>query len=143
MHESISAVNQGFPVNIMRMEQYGVPDFYELVLVANEGKVSEDPDLVQRFVRAAMRGYQDAIDDPQGAVQLLGEVRPEVDLSIEIPGVDLLAPLWEPDNGKNFGWQEEDRWVDFAQWMQESGLLASGADAKSAFNNSFVENADK
>jgi ABC-type nitrate/sulfonate/bicarbonate transport system substrate-binding protein len=142
VHESISAENQGFPVNIMRMEEYGVPDFYELVLVANERKIAENPDLVQRFVRATMRGYQDAIADPQGAVQLLGEVRPEVDLSIERPGVDLLAPLWEPDNGQSFGWQEEGRWIEFAQWMRQSGLLTSQVDVTSAFNNSFVADAD-
>ena len=35
-HESISAQNQGFPVVVMRMEEWGVPDFYELVLVTSE-----------------------------------------------------------------------------------------------------------
>ena len=143
VHESISAENQGFPVNIMRMEEYGVPDFYELVLVANERKIAENPDLVQRFVRATMRGYQDAIADPQGAVQLLGEVRPEVDLSIERPGVDLLAPLWKPDDGQSFGWQEEGRWVEFADWMRQGGLLNSQVDAASAFDNRFVASASK
>jgi putative hydroxymethylpyrimidine transport system substrate-binding protein len=143
VHESISAENQGFPVNVIRMEQYGVPDFYELVLVANEQKIADNPDLVQRFVRGVIRGYQDAMADPQGAVQLLGEVRPEVDLSIERPGVELLAPLWQPDGGQSFGWQEEKRWVDFAQWMQENGLITSEVDAQTAFNNSFVANASE
>ncbi|MDA0733374.1 MAG: ABC transporter substrate-binding protein [Chloroflexi bacterium] len=141
VHESISAVNQGFPVNIMRLEEHGVPDFYELVMVANEDMIAENPDLIQRFVRGVRRGYQDAIDDPRGAVQLLKDVRPEVDLTIENPGVDLLAPLWEPDGGQGFGWQEEARWVDYAQWMEESGLLDGGLDATAAFDNSFVANA--
>lgn len=145
VHESISAENQGFPVNIMRLEHYGVPDFYELVMVANEEMIAENPDLVQRFVRGARRGYQDAIADPQGAVELLKEVRPEVDLAIESPGVELLAPLWEPDGGQGFGWQEEPRWVDYAQWMEESGLLDDGsaASAVAAFDNSFVANAGR
>jgi putative hydroxymethylpyrimidine transport system substrate-binding protein len=137
VHESISAINQGFPVNIMRMEQHGVPDFYELVLVTNEEKIKENPELVQRFVRAASRGYQDAIADPQGAVELLKRVRPEVDLAIESPGVDMLAPLWNSDQGV-FGWQDEARWVEFAAWMQENGLLNPGSDVSSAFDNSFV-----
>jgi putative hydroxymethylpyrimidine transport system substrate-binding protein len=142
VHESISAENQGFPVNIMRMEQHGVPDFYELVMVTNEAKIAESPELVQGFVRAAMRGYEDAIADPQGAVELLARVKPEVDLSIERPGVDLLAPLWEPVEGKNFGWQEESRWTEFANWMQENGLLSAEVDPKAAFNNSFVANVE-
>jgi putative hydroxymethylpyrimidine transport system substrate-binding protein len=140
VHESISAINQGFDLNIMRMEQHGVPDFYELVLVANEEKITRDPDLVRGFVRASMRGYQDAIADPQAAVDLLKRLRPEVDLDIEKPGVDLLAPLWSSSTGV-FGWQEEDRWVSFAKWMHENGLLASEGDALAAFDNSFVSGA--
>ncbi len=137
VHESISAINQGFPVNIMRMEHYGVPDFYELVLVTNEEKIKENPELVRRFIRAVTRGYQDAIADPQGAVELLKRVRPEVDLAIESPGVDMLAPLWSSDQGV-FGWQDEDRWVKFAAWMEETGLLKPGSDVSAAFDNSFV-----
>ena len=140
VHESISATNQGFELNIMRMEEHGVPDFYELVVVANEEKIANDPELVQRFVRGVMRGYQDAMADPQDAVQLLKRLKPEVDLDIEIPGVELLAPLWASEEG-TFGWQEERRWLDFAQWMVDSGRLSSTADAASAFDNSFVANA--
>ena len=137
VHESISAVNQGFPVNIMRMEEHGVPDFYELVLVTTEDKIANDPEQVQKFVRATARGYQDAIADPQGAVQLLKRVRPEVDLAIESPGVDILAPLWSASQG-GFGWQEEARWVEFAKWMRDTGQLTEDSDPKAAFDNSFV-----
>lgn len=137
VHESISAVNQGFPVNIMRMEQHGVPDFYELVLVTNEKKIKENPEMVERFVRAVTRGYQDAIADPQAAVELLKRVRPEVDLAIESPGVEMLAPLWGTDQGV-FGWQDEARWVEFAAWMAENGLLNGTVDVNAAFDNSFV-----
>ncbi len=140
VHESISATNQGFELNILRLEEHGVPDFYELVLVASEEKIAQEPELVQRFVRAGMRGYQDAMADPQAAVQLLKQLKPEVDLEIESPGVDLLAPLWASENG-TFGWQESKRWADFAQWLADNGMLSSGIDAASAFDNSFVANA--
>ena len=139
VHESISATNQGFELNIMRMEQNGVPDFYELVIVANEEKIAQDPDLVQSFVRGVTRGYQDAIADPQDAVQLLKRVKPEVDWAIEIPGVELLAPLWATDNGV-CGWQEEARWKDFAEWLVDTGRLSASTDPMAAFDNSFVAN---
>ena len=34
-HESILLENEGHPVNIMRMEEWGVPEYYELVMVTN------------------------------------------------------------------------------------------------------------
>ena len=139
VHESISATNQGFELNIMRMEQNGVPDFYELVIVASEDKIAQDPDLVQRFVKGVTRGYKDAIADPQDAVQLLKRIKPEVDLAIEIPGVVLLAPLWATDNGV-FGWQEGARWQHFAKWLVDTGRLSASTDPMAAFDNSFVAN---
>ena len=140
VHESISANNLGFELNIMRMEEHGVPDFYELVIVASEDKIANNPEVVQKFVRAVTRGYQDAIADPLDAVALLKSVKPETDLDIENPGVILLAPLWATDNGV-FGWQEQDRWQEFAQWLVDTGRLTSAADATTAYDNSFVEGA--
>lgn len=137
VHESISAENQGFELNVMRMELNGVPDFYELIIVANEDKIANNPDLVQRFVRGVTRGYQDAIADPEDAVRLLKEVRPEVELDIEIPGVKLLAPLWATENGV-FGWQDEERWTAFADWMVETGWIPSADPVAGAFDNQFV-----
>lgn len=140
VHESISANNLGFELNIMRMEEHGVPDFYELVIVASEDKIANNPEVVQKFVRAVTRGYQDAIADPLDAVALLKSVKPETDLDIENPGVILLAPLWATDNGV-FGWQEQDRWQEFAEWLVDTGRLTSAADATTAYDNSFVEGA--
>jgi len=140
VHESISANNQGFELNIMRMEEYGVPDFYELVIVTSEDKIANDPEIVQRFVKAVTRGYKDAIADPLDAVAVLKSVKPETDLEIENPGVALLAPLWATDNGV-FGWQEKSRWEEFANWMVQSGRLSSADGASAAYDNSFVEGA--
>ena len=140
VHESISANNQGFDLNVMRMEENGVPDFYELVIVASEEKITEDPEIVQKFVKAVTRGYKDAIADPLEAVAVLKAVMPETDLEIENPGVMLLAPLWATDNGV-FGWQEQVRWDEFANWMVQSGRLSSADGASAAYNNSFVEGA--
>jgi len=47
-------------------------------------------------------------------------------------------PLWFADNGV-FGWQEESKWLGYAQWMSDGGLLTKPVDARQAFTNSFVE----
>mgnify|MGYP003323340470 FL=1 len=120
------------------MEENGVPDFYELVIVASEDKIANQPDIVQRFVNGVTKGYRDAISDPLDAVAVLKSVKPETDLAIENPGVELLAPLWATDNGV-FGWQEDSRWMEFAGWMVDSGRLSSADGATNAYDNSFVE----
>ncbi len=137
-HESILAENEGYPVNIMRMEEWGVPDFYELVMVTSEDTLSERPDVVERFVRAVRRGFEDAMKDPQEGVDaLLRGTRDEVDEAIERPGADLVAPMWAPETGR-FGDQDAARWESFTKWMQDNGLLDSSVVASDAFTNRFA-----
>ena len=62
----------------------------------------------------------------------------EVDRAIEGPGADLLVPLWKTDEA-NFGTQTNARWVGFASWMQETGLLSQEVDASKAFTDEFIK----
>ena len=136
-HESISAENQGYPLSIMRMEEWGVPDFYELVIVTSEAKITEDPDLVRRFLKALKRGYENAARNTQGSIDTLQRLAPEIDEEIDRPGVELIAPLWQ-DSPRGFGWQEESRWSDFAQWMKEAKILPEDFDVNQAFTTEFL-----
>lgn len=134
-HESILLENEGYPVNIMRMEDWGVPDYYELVMVTSEETLQNRRDVVERFVRAVRRGYQDAIADPQAGVDILLEAsQGEVDEAIERPGADLLAPLWATDTA-SFGEQDPARWAGFVQWMKDNGLVEGDLNAEDAFAN--------
>jgi putative hydroxymethylpyrimidine transport system substrate-binding protein len=136
-HESIVLENQGHAVNIMRMEAWGVPDYYELVLVTSDHTLTSKPEVVERFVRAVRRGYEDGVKDPQAGVDiLLKGTRGEVDEKIERPGATLLAPLWQTDRVR-FGTQEMAKWAGFTQWMQAHGLLAGHVKASEAFTNRF------
>ena len=137
-HESILMENQGYPVNVMRLEEFGVPDYYELVLVTSEDMLENNPDVVQRFVRAVTRGYADAAADPDGAIEiLLNATGDEVDEAIERPGIKVIAPLWT--NGNPAGTQTEEKWANFAQWLLDNGQVDEPIDAKAAFTNEFVE----
>lgn len=135
-HESILLEMQGYPITIMRMEDWGVPDFYELVLVASEDMISKHPDTVGRFVRATARGFAYAIVDPQAAVDILVEANPETDKELETQGIGLLAPLWT-EGALAFGAQTLERWESLAQWMKDSGLLGDDVDAGEAFTAEF------
>jgi putative hydroxymethylpyrimidine transport system substrate-binding protein len=137
-HESIVMELLGFSVNVLRMEEWGVPDFYELVLVASEDTVSNDPEIVERFLRATARGFADAIADPQGAVDILMDANPETDKALETQGIGLLAPMWT-EGAPTFGWQTQERWQDFARWMKDQGLLREEVDEREAFTSEFLE----
>ena len=136
-YESIAMEMQGFPVRVLRMEDWGVPDFYELVLVTNQDMLSRDPDVVRRFLRATAKGFADAIDDPQMAVDILVDANPEVDNALETRSIALLAPMWT-EGVHTFGWQTKERWQSLARWMKDKGLLKEDVNEDGAFTSEFV-----
>ena len=133
-HESINMENIGYPVNVMRMEEWGVPDYYELVLVTSESYLEENQDVAERFIRAIKRGFEEAISDPQAGVDVLVAENPgEIDEDIDRPGADLLVEMWQLPSGGGFGTQEPARWNSFVQWMKDNDMLEQSLDASAAY----------
>jgi putative hydroxymethylpyrimidine transport system substrate-binding protein len=138
-HESIVIELEGHKVNVMRMEEWGVPDFYELVLVTDESTLKNRRDVVERFTRAFRKGFEAAMANPQQSVGTLVELnRDSVNEPVERKGVDLLAPVWKAEAPK-FGWQAADRWRSFADWMKKEKFIRETLDPAKAFTNEFAE----
>ncbi len=137
VHESILAELEGYPVDVMRVEQWGVPDFYELLLVTNERTVLDRPDVLKRFLRATAKGYADVMENPAAAIDLLMKVNPETNRKMEEKGIQLLMPLWT-DGVPAFGWQTRERWQAYADWMRQMKQLAKEVNVDSAFTTEFL-----
>jgi putative hydroxymethylpyrimidine transport system substrate-binding protein len=136
-HETILAEREGYPVEIMRVEEWGVPDFYELVLVASESTVAERPELAAAFLTAVQRGYEGAIADPAAALDTLVTAYPETDRAVEEEGLALLIPVWT-DGVSAFGVQTAERWTAYAGWMKSRGLIPADLNPTAAFDASLL-----
>jgi putative hydroxymethylpyrimidine transport system substrate-binding protein len=131
-HETILAERQGFPVDILRVEDWGVPDYYELMLTANEETVEKRPDVVTAFLGAVQHGYQDAIADQSAALDALEADYADMDREVEAEGLALLAPVWT-DGVPAFGVQTAERWETFGAWMKEHDLISDDLDVSAAY----------
>jgi putative hydroxymethylpyrimidine transport system substrate-binding protein len=139
VHESILAEQQGEPVVAMNVQDYGVPDYYELLLVTGDAFAEENPAAVEGFVRALQRGYEAAAADPDAAVDALMAAYPETAEDVEREGIGLIVPLWTDDGAVAWGTQTEERWQSYHDWLREVGLLEEDVDVNEAFTNAFVE----
>lgn len=131
-HETILAEREGFPVDILRVEEWGVPLYYELVLVASEDRIAQDPETIRAFLDAVQRGYTDAIADPAAALDALAAASPELDRAVEEEGIALLVPAWTEDVPA-FGVQTSERWRDYAAWMAANDLIPADLNVDDAF----------
>jgi putative hydroxymethylpyrimidine transport system substrate-binding protein len=131
-HEPILAAQEGYATEMLRVDDWGVPPYYELVIAASEETVADRPDLVERFLRATRRGYEDAIADPAAAIAALQAASPDLDVPVEEEGIALLIPVWTTGDVP-FGTQTAERWDAYAAWMTDRGLIPSGLDIAAAW----------
>jgi NitT/TauT family transport system substrate-binding protein len=69
-------------VNIMYYVDHGL-DAYANAILVSPAMLRDQPEVVRRFVRAAARGWREAIADPRAAVQTLARIAPLADLALE------------------------------------------------------------
>jgi putative hydroxymethylpyrimidine transport system substrate-binding protein len=134
-HETILAEREGSPMRYFRVEEHGVPDYYELVLVAGEETIANEVATVTAFLGALRQGYHDALADLDGALELLLAESPDLVEEVEREGLELLAPLWTGEDGEPFGTQTAERWEAYATWAIEEGLLPEDTDWEAAFRD--------
>lgn len=136
-HETILAEREGYPVDILRVEQWGVPDYYELVLVASEATVADRPDVVTSFLAATQHGYADAVADQPAALDALAAAYEGIDRDVETKGLQLLVPVWT-DGVTAFGEQTSARWDTYGQWMKERALIPGDLDVSRAYTTALL-----
>jgi putative hydroxymethylpyrimidine transport system substrate-binding protein len=136
-HEPILAEQEGFPTSFLKVDDWGVPSYYELVITASEATVASRSELVERFIRATRRGYEDAIAAPAAAIAALRAASPDLDVAVEEAGIALLIPAWTADSVP-FGTQTAERWHDYAAWMTERGLIPDDLDVTAAWRSDLV-----
>ena len=133
-HETIMAANEGYPVEVMHFTDWGVPDYYELILITGDKYLKENKDVIRRFTKALQQGYEDAMESPDDAIKILS-LNNEIDLDIETPGIKILQDYW--DDGDGFGFQSASKWSKFILWMKGKDLIDNNILVESVFSNEF------
>jgi ABC-type nitrate/sulfonate/bicarbonate transport system substrate-binding protein len=129
--EGIEAQMRGEPLKTFSYTDYGFPDAYNVLLIANSTWLREHPELARAFVGAAQRGYQLGADDPARGAQLLMAANPDAfpDPELVTRSQDMLAASFLRDPSGKVGPQTAEKWAGFSGFLYDTGLLA-GPDGK-------------
>ena len=130
-HEIPALEEEGFPVNYMKLTDYGVPNYYALMLVTGEGQLEKNRDKYTRFLRACEKGFDDMQADPEGALQLMMNNQNTENFplteSVEKKSFDVLLPIMEKE-GAPFLSQDAAVWQENIDWLYETGMIESTFD---------------
>ncbi|MSQ26279.1 MAG: hypothetical protein EXR49_08480 [Dehalococcoidia bacterium] len=119
--EAVEAELQGYPVNVLKLEAYGVPVYDELVFIASEKGVREKAEKIRKFLRAVAKGHAYAVANPEGAIDAVAKANPEMGRELIARGVRLLVPIWSAS--KPFGRMDEARWQAFVDFLHTNKLI--------------------
>jgi NitT/TauT family transport system substrate-binding protein len=128
-------------LNIIRYNDEGV-GMLEDNLFATEDMVASKPDLVQRFVRASLKGWQSAIDDQPGAVDtVMKYVEPgstTVEHQTRMMGEVAKLVLPSGMTADQIGVMDANRFATTADIAYKFHVINAPADPAKSYTNDFV-----
>jgi len=124
---------------ILRMDEVGVPTYNELVIVAREADVRSRGPVLRRVMRALARGHQHLREDIDSGVDAVVKANPDLKASLQRAQVEATLPVFFPrDKTKPFGYQREQDWQRYSQWMEENEIIEDAGVGQRAFTNEFL-----
>lgn len=126
-HEVPQLEEEGFEVNWFLVNEYGIPNYYEAVFLANNEMIEKEPELLAGFLRASEKGFRDFQKDPDACLEILLKNQNEENFplspTVEKKSCETLLPLMETENAA-FLSQTEENWKENIDWMLSSGLIS-------------------
>lgn len=126
----------GFEVNQWEAADYDVPTL-GLTYVAAEELIQSDPELLQSFMNAVLRGIEYAQANPDEAVQIVLKYAGE-DADAAHMRFMLDTELADAISPNGFGWQTEAQWQALADMLHTYEALPGEVDVTAAFTTQFL-----
>lgn len=128
-------------LNVQHYADFGVVTMSNGIITSNE-MVSDNPDLVEGFVRAVQLGFEYCQEDPGGAVDLLVDRFPQTvnPDQATIALQEVLNNLYtDRSEGQPIGYIDEEDWNETVQNLQEFAGLTEAQEPSVYYTNDFIE----
>lgn len=112
-------------------------DYYTPVIISGNKFLEKNPETAKAFMQALSRGYEDAIQNPEEAAQILCEAAPELDYELVLASQEYMKDQYQADAEK-WGYIDSERWSGFYEWLNEKDLLESEISVDTGFSNEYL-----
>lgn len=136
-HEVPLLEYQGFPTGHIDPTDFGVPSFYELVVVTSDDTWKKEQQNIKAFWRAVGKAFDDMEKDSEEALSILLKHQDAANFPLveEVERESLSVLLPKMKSSSTFGEQDVETWKVTADWMKATGLLDKEADLEGIYVN--------
>ncbi len=135
----VAGRKDGVELNALYPADYGI-DSYGYTIFTTDLFIEKHPDIVQKYVRATLRGWQYAFDYPEEAVDIVAsEMQGTVDKEAELQALKTRAEYVLPQiTGETLGWMDGAKWQTMQDTLLEQELISKPINIRDVYTNQFL-----
>jgi NitT/TauT family transport system substrate-binding protein len=127
----------GYKVNIISPDDYGI-HFYGDTLITTDSMIQKNPELVQRFIRATLKGWTFALENPEMIGTYIRKYSPNANADLEADKMVASIPLINTGED-HIGWMKQESWEALAQTLRIQGDLKQPLNVDDVYTMQFLE----
>lgn len=137
MNQPVDARLAGHEVTVIFPDDYGVHTYDDIVFTSEEW-IRQNPALVERWLRATLRGWRHAIEHPEEATEITLKVDPtrqrDKELAMLLASIPLIHTGQHP-----IGWMTQEVWEEAAQILLDQKILTRRMPLEKAYTTRFLD----
>jgi NitT/TauT family transport system substrate-binding protein len=135
-NEPVVAKLEGHEVVSLFYSDYGIVN-YTNPIFTTQRLIESNPDLVRRFIRATLKGYQYAIEHPDEGARGILKYNKDANMVSERGSMDAQIPLIDTGDAP-IGTMDDKVWQSIHQDMIEYNIISPTVPLEGAFTNEFI-----
>jgi ABC-type nitrate/sulfonate/bicarbonate transport system substrate-binding protein len=137
INEPVQATMDGHDLNLIYYSDYSI-EFYNNLIVTDSNLIAENPDLVERFMRATLKGYQHAIEHPEEAANQTVKYDENLDFAFQKAMMEAQIPLIDTGDAP-VGSMDKAVWENTQQILLNQNVIDSSVNVANFYTNEFIE----
>ena len=133
--EGVDLSERGEDPLVAPVDELGIPTYDELVLVASEERLEDDPEAIRLFLAVLERGTEIAVRDPELATEAVLEAGEGLDPKLTEAEVQATLPLLQPEAKRPYGYMNPIEWREFIGFMADKGEIGVRFDPDEVLSN--------
>ena len=133
-YEKIQIELEGKKVGLFPLEENGVPDFYELILISHEKMLKKDPKAVRNFMESIKKGIEITLQKPDKAFGIFLEAHSNLRDELNRRSFKATLPFFKGSPS-----QSVQRWEVMQDFMLSRGLIKKKTELKRLMTTKFSE----
>lgn len=135
MNEPVLLKQKEIEVNLIKPRDYGI-NLYADTLFTTEEMIAKKPEIVRKFVKDSILGWEESFNNPDKAIDEVMKVNSFLDRSHQKSFLELSKPLIV--NGEGIGYSLFDDWQKMQKILIDQGVMKSEVDLTKSYTNDFL-----